>query len=104
MLCHMVDNILMHYRHNPYVIVGCDRDCASILEFAHKQCVSNKRVSKLVLIGTQECLESLNTQCLETLGHYGVKVEFFMWLDSMWCESFLVHYGVVFGFKNAKSN
>lgn len=102
MLDQVRDSIFAHYRNNPYVIMGCDRDCASILEFAHKQCASNKRVSKLVLIGTQECLESLDAQCLETLGHYGVRVEFFMQLDSMWRESFLAHYGVVFGFKNAK--
>lgn len=95
--------VIACYAHNPYVIVGFEEDCARALESAHQQCLVDRRITKVVLVGTQECLESLTYQSLAYLAQKDVCMEFFMQVQNPFDNHILRQYGTLFCFKNAKS-
>lgn len=99
----MKGKILARYAHNPYVLIGCEEECANTLTRACEQCEAGRRVLKVVMIGTQAYLDALDVGRLERLAHYGVQMEFFMQVERASASSALCKYGSVFGFKNAKS-
>lgn len=103
----MRGKILARYANNPYVLIGCGEECARALEHACARCEAGRRVLKIVLVGTQACLEALSVGELERLARYGVQMEFVMQVahacEGIFKDTPLQKYGVVFGIKIPKS-